>query len=129
MRALQNTVEFETGAVFTTEHSDRLDRLIKDGRLAVVEDDAESAEYVTPSALVGSYTQADVDTAAAASSEAQNDLANARLDAEVHVGELAAELDSERSDTPPAATESDAKEPAPERPKNARAAKPKTDTK
>ena len=126
---MQSTVEFEPGVVFTTERSPRVEQLIADGRLEIVDEaekvTVEDGEPMTvddfhfgekhgsadeqPDTLVGSYTEAD-----AAPDETKWD---------VTVGDDDANSETaEGDDTPPAATE-----PEPEPRKTSRARKPKED--
>ncbi|OZE95089.1 hypothetical protein CH302_19305 [Rhodococcus sp. 15-2388-1-1a] len=122
---MQSTVEFEPGAVFTVERSARVDQMLADGRIEIVDEDEkvtiEDGEPMTaddfhfgekhgsadeqPNSLVGSYTEAD-----AAPDESKWD---------VTVGDDANSETAEDDDTPPTATEPR---------KTSRARKPKEDT-
>lgn len=124
---MQSTVEFEPGVVFTTERSPRVDQLIADGRLEIVDEEVtiKDGDPMTiddlhfgekygsadeqPESLVGSYTESD-----AAPDETKWD---------VTVGDDTSADTVAIDDTPPAATE-----PEPEPRKNSRARKPKEDT-
>ncbi|SNS58168.1 hypothetical protein [Rhodococcoides kyotonense] len=127
VRALQNTVEFEPGAVFTTDRTPRIEQLIRDGRIEEVTDGdtaAIASEVLTGSAAVVS-ADAEKDSGHIAAVDPGT---GETVEANVQAGGV--QYGADQDDTPPAATESDTDEPAPEegRKTSGRARKPKTDT-
>lgn len=142
VRALQNTVEFEPGVEFTTERTERVDQLIKDGRLEEVESEPNPD---APIVLTGSaeaigkiehkFDYTDTGHIAAVDPNTGDTVEADVQSGGVHYGkeDLAESLKRDDDDTPPAATESGDTSTAPETDpqprRTGRSAKPKTDTK